>query len=143
MILKEAHLNDSPLLSRLMEQLGYVTSESEVRAMIELYTSDPMKEVFVVKLDEVPIGCLALEILPVFHSGKKHMRIVSLVVDRPNRKKGVAGLLLAKAEELARERGCIFIELTSNERRLDAHGFYKNRGYSPHSNTLYFLKKII
>ena len=45
------------------------------------------------------------------------------------RSRGIGAPLLAAAEDLARERGCYRIQLTSRNVRVDAHRFYLSNGY--------------
>jgi putative acetyltransferase len=52
-----------------------------------------------------------------------------LYVARAQRRRGLASLLCARVEALARERGAPGVELWSDTRFLDAHGFYAGRGY--------------
>jgi GNAT superfamily N-acetyltransferase len=45
------------------------------------------------------------------------------------RSRGIGASLLAAAEDLARDRGCYRIQLTSRNVREDAHRFYVTNGY--------------
>ena len=45
------------------------------------------------------------------------------------RSRGVGAQLLHAAEDLARERGCYRVQLTSRNVRDDAHRFYRANGY--------------
>ena len=42
---------------------------------------------------------------------------------------GIGGKLLDHAVELARGMGCYRVQLTSNERRHNAHRFYERHGF--------------
>jgi GNAT superfamily N-acetyltransferase len=46
------------------------------------------------------------------------------------RGRGIGSQLMAQAEQLARERGCRLVQLTSDLQRADAHRFYTRLGYS-------------
>lgn len=55
--------------------------------------------------------------------------IDELVVDEAHRGKGIGGMLLQRAVELAREAGCGKVELDSAFHREEAHRFYERQGF--------------
>ena len=55
--------------------------------------------------------------------------LLKLYVDRRERGRGVARRLLALAEDWARRRGALSIELWTDARFTEAHGFYARHGY--------------
>ena len=56
--------------------------------------------------------------------------------------RGLPGMLMASAEEWARERGCFVVRLTSSSTRTAAHQFYERIGYE-HIKTQYaFIKTL-
>jgi GNAT superfamily N-acetyltransferase len=55
--------------------------------------------------------------------------LLKLYVDRRERRQGIARRLLRVAEDWARERGAISIELWTDTRFIEAHGFYGQQGY--------------
>lgn len=61
-------------------------------------------------------------------------------VDPVCRSSGIGSLLLQRAEQAARQRGCYSIELSSNMRRSRAHQFYLKQGYTETSR--YFVKEF-
>lgn len=65
------------------------------------------------------------------HAGGLCAELESVFVREDRRARGVGGALLEAAEELARERGCYRVQLTSNVVRADAHRFYEAHGYAP------------
>jgi GNAT superfamily N-acetyltransferase len=56
--------------------------------------------------------------------------MTAVVVDESARGQGIGRLLVAAAEEYFTERGCAMVEVTSNKKRLDAHRFYEQLGYT-------------
>ncbi len=47
------------------------------------------------------------------------------------RGKGIGSLMIRHAIGLARARGCVLVQLTSNKVRVDAHRFYERLGFEP------------
>jgi GNAT superfamily N-acetyltransferase len=76
------------------------------------------------------VGVLQVIIFQHFqHAGGWCCEIESVHVRSDRRSRGVGAQLLRAAEELARERGCYRIQLTSRNVREDAHRFYLANGY--------------
>ena len=73
---------------------------------------------------------MSAELVPYFPTGSTICRVTSLVVSSQHRRRGVGEKLLAAAAEFAREHRCSGIEVTSAERRVDAHRFYQKLGFS-------------
>lgn len=140
MKLRNASKNDLEKLIDLMDQLGYQTRKETLLRNLDHYNSS----VLVAEMEGKVVGCLAYHILPQFHSEKTHMAIVTLVVDRAHRSRGVGKSLLKEAERIAEERGCAVIELTSGKYRIPtgAHDFYRAHGYSSESESIYFRKEL-
>jgi len=63
------------------------------------------------------------------HAGGWCGEIESVHVRSDSRSRGIGAQMLLAAEELARERGCYRIQLTSRNVREGAHRFYLANGY--------------
>jgi GNAT superfamily N-acetyltransferase len=59
----------------------------------------------------------------------RQAEIGGLVVDRAHRRQGVGRSLMAWAEDWARARGCVAVQLRSNVERQETPSFYENIGY--------------
>jgi GNAT superfamily N-acetyltransferase len=57
-------------------------------------------------------------------------RLIVLVVGEHARGRGVGRALVAHVEERARREGCVQLDLSSSERRDDAHAFYRRLGFA-------------
>jgi len=75
------------------------------------------------------LGLVAVHICPFFERAGSWARIVALVVSDRARRNGVGGQLVSAAEAFAARSGCVRMEVTSADRREDAHEFYRRRGY--------------
>ncbi|WP_412102751.1 GNAT family N-acetyltransferase [Plantactinospora sp. KLBMP9567] len=75
-------------------------------------------------------GVIAVHICPFFERDGAWGRIVALVVSDRVRGRGVGSRVVAAAEYFAASHGCLRMEVTSGDRRPDAHKFYQRRGYA-------------
>lgn len=123
-----------------MEQLGYRATVDGLKRNLTEYKN----AVWVAVLNHQVVGCIAFHILPQFHSDEKHMRIVSLIVDREHRKMGIGKLLLDWAEESALKMNCSVVELTcaAHRKSSGAHNFYSAQGFLADGEKVYFRKKL-
>jgi GNAT superfamily N-acetyltransferase len=65
----------------------------------------------------------------VLHRAGPVGRVTALVVEASSRGCGIGRALMEAAERWTAEQGCVLIEVTSNQRRVDAHRFYEKLGY--------------
>jgi predicted N-acetyltransferase YhbS len=126
--IREAAPADCVALSRLIDQLGYRTSEAEVaRRLAEMQGA--CRLVLVAELGGEVIGCLSTSIMQVLHRPKPVGRISMMVVDETLRGQGIGRALVRAAERRLVEQGCGLVEVTSNLVRTEAHRFYEKLGY--------------
>ena len=79
----------------------------------------------------VPVGTMQLTFTPsISFQGGKRCTVESVRVDEKFRGKGIGREMMLWAIERAKERGCISMQLTTNNDRTDAHRFYANLGFS-------------
>lgn len=87
-------------------------------------------DVLVAEEDGDVVGVCQVLIFQHFqHAGGWCCELESVHVRSDRRSLGIGAQLLAAAEELAHERGCYRIQLTSRNVRTDAHRFYSANGY--------------
>ena len=125
--IREARGTDGEAIAALISDLGHIMTADGVRQRINSnLTGGPQ----LVATDEGRvIGLCGLHIMTVIHRPKPVGRITILEVATEHRGQGVGRALVAEAERRLREAGCCMIELTSNERLVDAHRFYDKIGY--------------
>ncbi len=75
------------------------------------------------------LGAITLHRTVVLHRPKPVGRITSLVVDPSVRGQGLGRALVLAAEEAVVQAGCGLLEVTSHQRRTDAHSFYRHLAY--------------
>ncbi|MHB1088803.1 MAG: GNAT family N-acetyltransferase, partial [Acidimicrobiales bacterium] len=95
-----------------------------------LATRERSGEVLVAVAGTEVVGVCQLIVFPHFqHTGGWCGELESVHVRSDMRGRGVGAMMLSRAEELARERGCYRLQLTSRNVRRDAHRFYLQNGY--------------
>jgi len=132
---RRAGAADAAALAALLAELGYATAPADVEARLTETTA------LVAELDGEVAAALTLSIVPVVHEPGGWCRITMLVVAERARRQGLARTLVAEAEDIARDRGCGRIEVTSALHRDGAHEFYRGMGYGQVSE--HFLKPLV
>lgn len=126
-----ARVSDVPELVRLFSELGYEIAPDVLAARWAAFEASG--EQAIVAADDAPDGCLlgvaTLHATPVLHRAGPVGRVTALVVDARLRGRGIGRALMQAAERWASDRGCVLLEVTSNQRRVDAHSFYEGLGY--------------
>jgi len=117
----------------LIAELGYRPGRELMARQLQLYLTLEYSRVFVADgTDNKLLGLLSACCMPLLHAGWIG-RITALVIAADARRQGVGSHLITAAEAWFAERGCQRLEVTSNQRRLDAHEFYRALGYAPAS----------
>ena len=130
--IRSARASDLPELVRLFSELGYEIAPDVLAKRWGAYTASG--EQALVAADEGSsdgrlLGLATLHATPVLHRAGPVGRVTALVVDATLRGCGIGRALMAAAERWAAERGCVLLEVTSNQRRVDAHKFYEGLGF--------------
>ena len=129
--IRSARASDLPELVRLFSELGYEIAPDVLAKRWGAYTASG--EQALVAADASPnerlLGVATLHATPVLHRAGPVGRVTALVVDATLRGCGIGRALMAAAERWAAERGCVLLEVTSNQRRVDAHKFYEGLGF--------------
>ena len=130
MRIRPVHTTDAAAVDELLHQLGYPQDGTATTATrIQTWGDDPASAAYVADADGTVLGIVAVHICPFFERTGFWGRIVALIVAGQARGHGVGGQLVAAAESFAASRGCVRMEVTSADRRQDAHEFYRHRGY--------------
>lgn len=104
--------------------------ECYYKAFAEIEASR-QNELTVAELDGEVIGTLQLTFIPnMAIQGGKRMLIESVRVDSKLRGQGIGKKFMEYALNRAKKEDCIYVQLTTNSDRTDAHRFYKNLGFS-------------
>lgn len=146
-IIRSIKLDDAKAVYHLIQQLSEPIEQQDIIHNIKHYIYHLDYELMVA--EEVSnnkiVGFVAINLAVFFHRKNPMGRIMGLVVDINYRKQGIGKLLMNKAEELAAEKGCNIIELTSgiNRKNMGTFNFYEQCGYENKVNQKIYLRKVI
>jgi GNAT superfamily N-acetyltransferase len=129
-------------IPQLNTELGYSFNLQQVIENMKEICAAGRDVIFVaVNINDEAIGYLHLSpyILIYF---ERAVNILGLVVSNEYRNLGVGKLLLKAAENWSVEQGYKVIRLVSGDKRIDAHRFYLQNGYTFHKTQKNFKKHL-
>ena len=139
---RRARASDVAQLAPLCGQLGYPSSEEEVRGRLAGIEAAPLHELWVAETSDGKLaGFLNAFVMRTIDTDAR-VEVAALVVDDAQRSLGVGALLIAQAEAWGREHGCKTIGLRSNVIRDRAHKFYVRLGYVHYKTQKAFRKTL-
>ena len=137
--IREARPGDAPRLVALIHDLGHEIDEKSLRKnLAKLKNARELP--LVATLGKVVVGLIGRHLMVTVHRPKPVGRIPVLVVAKDARGHDLGRMLVEAVETWCREQGCGLIEVTSNDRRADAHAFYRHMGYE--RTSVRFFKKL-
>jgi|ERR1700683_382731 len=140
--IRGARLEDSAKLAELSGQLGYPSTEEQIRRRLQSLLHFPGQAAFVAcASDDLPAGFVSLQILRTLEADAR-VEVTALVVGEEYRSRGVGKVLMGCAEDWARAQGCTMIGLRSNVIRERAHSFYQRLGYEHLKSQKAFRKAL-
>jgi GNAT superfamily N-acetyltransferase len=128
-LIRKATPEDCTAAAELLDELGYPTSSQEILNRIEAMESDPNGCLLNAIADGTCVGLASLHILPYFPTGGRICRVTALVVKSEFRGRGIGSKLLLEVERIARDAGCMGVEITAAVQRRETHEIYEHRGY--------------
>jgi len=139
---RRARSSDISQLALLAGQLGYPSSEDEIRGRLAGIEAAPEHALFIAEsADGTLAGFLNVFVMRTIDSDAR-TEIAALVVDDAHRSLGIGKVLIEQAEAWARENGCAAIGLRSNVIRERAHRFYERLGYEHYKTQKTFRKTL-
>ena len=137
--IRDAKPADAARLAELIRFLGHDIDEKTVRrnlAALKKSGETPL----VATVGKTIVGLCGVGRRIVVHRPAPLGRISALVVAKEAQGGGIGRLLVDAAEEWCRKAGCQLLEITSNDRRAEAHAFYRHLGYE--RTSIRFVKKL-
>jgi GNAT superfamily N-acetyltransferase len=128
--IRAAEPEDADQVTALLGELGYPGSTVEaVRRRLAVWEDARDSVTLVAENVSGIIGLAAVSVVPYLERDGHWGRISALVVTASCRGQGIGRMLMAAAEELARDCGCVVMEVTSDRSRIDAAALYRSHGY--------------
>lgn len=125
---REAKPSDSSRLVELIRFLGHEIDEKSVRRNLARLKKEGETPLVAV-LDRDVVGLCGISARVMIHRDSPIGRISPLVVASEAQGHGIGRMLVEAAEEWMRRKGCKLVEVTSNDRRAEAHAFYRHMGF--------------
>jgi GNAT superfamily N-acetyltransferase len=119
---------DGPDLARLIALLGHEIDPDLVGDHLETLSSSGIPQL-AAAVDSQIVGLCGLHLMTAIHRDRPVGRITILVVDESWRGSGIGKALVAAAVDYFRVEGCELVEVTSNDRLVQAHAFYEKLGF--------------
>jgi GNAT superfamily N-acetyltransferase len=137
--IRDAKPSDAARLAELINELGHEIDEKHLRknlAALKKSGETPL----VATLDKRIVGLCGIGRRVVINRPAPLGRITSLIVTKNVQGHGIGRMLVEAAEQWMRKAGCELVEVTSNDRRAEAHAFYRHMGYE--RTSIRFAKKL-
>ena len=138
--IRSACPDDSPAIARLMSQLGYLTSEDEMKCRLAAILPDSNHATFVAEYEEEVIGVIGVGVYHYYEKNGTYGRLLALVVDEKRKGHGIGASLVAQAERWLKASFVSSIVVNSGKQRREAHRFYERLGYE--ETGLRFVKTL-
>jgi GNAT superfamily N-acetyltransferase len=127
--IREAASEDAAALALLLDQLGYPSTQEDVKRRLVCLTSTGSDKCLVALGDGEVVGMAAVHVSATLVDDDLVAKLSAIVVDRRHRRLGIGQALLSAIEQHARRLGCSLIFLTTADRRVGAHAFYRGIGF--------------
>jgi GNAT superfamily N-acetyltransferase len=136
---REVGAGDEAAISALLGELGYPASVEEVARRFKRLEREAGSWLWLAVEGERAVGLVGLHVMPVIER-EPLGRVTAIVVTEGERRGGIGRALMERAEEEARRQGCERLEVTTADRRSEAHAFYRGMGFEEASRR--FLKRL-
>lgn len=135
---RQAEIEDLPQIVQMLaddflgaarERYENPLPESYIKAFQEI-EADVNNELIVAETNGEIVGSLQITFTPsIAFQGGKRATVESVRVDSKFRGQGIGREMMLWAIERARQENCIFLQLTTNAERKEAHRFYEKLGF--------------
>jgi GNAT superfamily N-acetyltransferase len=136
-VIREARRGDLPAIVALLadDPLGRTREDAAdtaaYRRGFDEIAAQPGNFVLVAEIDGVVVGCLQLTVIAgLARRAVRRAQIEGVRIAAARRGAGLGEALVRHAIDLARDRGCGLVQLTSDRSRPDAHRFYERLGFA-------------
>ena len=129
-VIRPAAVTDFAPIARLVSELGYPTSPSEMQRRLHAIFDDTDYDTLVACEGEQIVGFVGTRSGPLYEADGKYGQIMALAVADSHHRRGVGRMLMEAAESKLAECGARELVVTSGHHRAGAHAFYESCGYT-------------
>jgi ribosomal protein S18 acetylase RimI-like enzyme len=126
---RRAEPGDAAPIAALLGELDYPAEPGAVEQRLGSLEAESDAAALVAVNREDVIGVVAYALFRPLERDGRQCRVTTLAVAPAHRRRGVAASLLAAVEEVARDRGCFRLEVTTRPDRAEALAFYERHGF--------------
>ncbi|MGE5562604.1 MAG: GNAT family N-acetyltransferase [Bacillota bacterium] len=137
--IRDARPSDARRLVELIGLLEKEIDEKSLRRNLARLKKDG-ETPLVATLGKEVVGLCGISARVMIHRDAPIGRISPLVVAEQAQGRGIGRMLVEAAEAWMRKKGCKLAEVTSNDRRAEAHAFYRHMGYE--RTSIRFAKEL-
>jgi ribosomal protein S18 acetylase RimI-like enzyme len=129
-VVRDATIADAAQVARLVSDLGYPTSASQMHMRLESILRDEDYHTLVACDGDRIVGFIGTRLGPLYESDDLYGQIMALAVASERQRSGVGRMLIEAAESILVQRGARVLVVTSGNHRSGAHAFYEKNGYT-------------
>lgn len=135
---RDAGRDDVPAIVALLADDGLGSGRETVGEEIpngyytafDAMAATPLVRLLLAEQDGEIVGCMQLNLIPhISMKGGTRAQLQSMRIRSDRRGGGLGAAFVRQAMDIARDAGCILMELTTDNTRPDAHRFYKRLGF--------------
>jgi predicted N-acetyltransferase YhbS len=141
LLIRPARLEDAAAIANLSTELGYPSSEGEMKRRMEKLLQSAAYFLVVAEQESRVIGWVAAERRLLLESGER-ADIVGLIVTENARRSGIGLALVNAAEAWAIQQGLRTMAVRSSVARIESHPFYERLGYVRAKTQHAYLKQL-
>lgn len=140
---RKATIEDVEGIITLCNECFNETTSLEYATKVFKETENDENQIYIVGLDDDKIiAHTKITIIPTIYEKMNKYAIINHVCVKPEyRRHNIATLMLDEVSKICKEKGCVSIELWSNNFRQPAHACYKKYGFNV-EDAKFFAKRI-
>jgi GNAT superfamily N-acetyltransferase len=139
--IRRARSSDAARLAVLSGELGYPTTEAEMKVRLRRVLPKRDNIVLIAERHHDVIGWMHLSVCELLET-PPYAEINGLVVAESHRSAGAGAKLLQAGEDWARKKRCANMHVRSNVIRERAHAFYERQGFEHYKTSKVFRKPL-